>query len=159
MSNLKKRGFSTLEFLIVLGIIAILASLGFPAIRKLYRTYKFNSYAFELESLVKWAKITAVERSIGVSICKKDNSIVVYNEDTSRNPSCSGEVLKTLVISDSWVTSDIDVALGKSGLMFDPRGLVIFGGNVCITDGENYFKVKLQSNKSAIITEAGSGGC
>jgi type IV fimbrial biogenesis protein FimT len=62
-------------------------------------------------------------------------------------------------INDTWITPSISVAWGKSGLMFDPRGLAIYGGNVCITDGERYFKAVLQSDRGAIRIEGGSGRC
>lgn len=159
----KSRGFSVLEFLIIIGIIAILASIGFPGMKKFYRIYKFNTYAFELENLVKWAKITAIERSSGVSICLNNNEIRVYDEGPLRNPSCSEsentKLLKIMKINDNWIVSDIDVALGKLGLMFDPRGLAIFEGNICITDNERYFKIVLQSDRGAIRIEGGNGRC
>jgi type IV fimbrial biogenesis protein FimT len=157
--KMKDKGFTLIEFFIVIGILAILASIGFPSIQKLYRVYKFNQYAFELENVVKWAKITAMERSSGISICINGNEIRVYDEETKRSPSCSGNLLRIMKINDTWITPRISVALGKSGLMFDPRGLAIYAGNVCITDNERYFKVVLQSDRGAIKIEGGSGGC
>ncbi len=143
--------------------MAILASIAFPSIKKLYQVYKFNQYTFELESIVKWAKVTAMERSSGVSICLNRNEIRIYDEGPLRNPSCSEsentKLLRIMRINDTWITPRISVALDKSGLMFDPRGLAIYGGNVCITDGERYFKVVLQSGRGAIKIEGGIGGC
>ena len=157
------KGFSIIEFLIVIGILAILASIGFPSIKKLYRVYKFNQYAFELENVVKWAKITAMEKSSGVSICLSGNEIRVYDEGPLRNPSCSEsentKLLRIIRINDTWITPRISVALNRSGLMFDPRGFAIYGGNICITDGDRYFKAVLQSDRGAIRMEGGIGGC
>ncbi len=152
-------GLSLIEALIVIAIIAILASFAIPSMQKFYRVYKFNEYSFELESLVRWARIAAIEKGINTSICVNGQNIVVYNETTSKDPSCSGDVLKELVIRESWITPSIYVALGKSGLMFDPRGFAIFGGNICITDGNRYYKVILQSDRGAITVEGGKGGC
>jgi len=161
--GVKCKGFSIIEFLIVIGILAILASIGFPSIKKLYRVYKFNQYAFELENVVKWAKITAMEKSSGVSICLNGNEIRVYDEGPLRNPSCSEsentKLLRIIRINDTWITPRISVTLDRSGLMFDPRGLAIYGGNICITDGERYFKAVLQSDRGAIRIEGGSGRC
>ncbi|AEH22123.1 pilin [Thermodesulfobacterium geofontis OPF15] len=157
--GVKCKGFSLIEFFIVIAILAILASIGFPSIQKLYRVYKFNQYAFELENTVKWAKITAMERSSNISICLNGNEIRVYDEGTKRSPSCSGNLLRIMKINDTWITPSISVALSQSGLMFDPRGLTIYGGNVCITDGERYFKAVLQSDRGAIGIKSGSGRC
>jgi type IV fimbrial biogenesis protein FimT len=155
--GIKCKGFSLIEFFIVIGILAILASIGFPSIQKLYKVYKFNQYAFELENTVKWAKIKAMERSSNISICLNGNEIRVYDEGTKRSPSCSENLLRTMKITDTWIT--LYISVGKSGLMFDPRGLAIYGGNVCITDGERYFKAVLQSDRGAIRIEGGSGRC
>ncbi len=155
----KITGISLIEVIITIAIILILASFSIPSMQKFYRIYKFNEYSFELESLVRWARIAAIEKGINTSICIKNQNIVVYNETVSRDPSCSGEVLKKLVINDPWITSSIYVALGKPGLMFDSRGFAIFGGNVCITDGSKYYKVILQSDRGAITVEGGEGSC
>jgi type IV fimbrial biogenesis protein FimT len=157
----KYKGFTTIEVLIVIGILVILASIGFPYFRKLYRVYKFNQYAFELENLVKWAKIAAMEKSHNISICldETNKEIKIYDEGTSRSPNCYGNLLKVMKIKDSWITPNISVDLGKSGLMFDPRGLAIYEGEVCITDGERYFKAVLEANRGGIGIEGGSGGC
>jgi len=155
------KGFSIIEFFIVIGILAILASIGFPSIQKLYRVYKFNQYAFELENIVKWAKIKAMERSSNISICvnESEREIKIYDEGIKRSPSCSGNLLRTMKITDTWITLRKSVGWNKPGLMFDPRGLAIYSGNVCITDGERYFKAVLDSDRGAIRIEGGNGGC
>jgi len=161
--NSKKAGLSILEIMIALAILFILASITFPDFRKVYRTYKFNSYAYKLESLVRYAKIVAMEKTVHVSICVDTNakiiSLYIYNETTSRDPSCSGDLISQLKITDDWVSLTSSWGWSKSGEMFDPRGLALFGGHICISDGTSYFEIKTQSNRGAIRTEAGQGTC
>jgi len=159
----RKAGLSLLEIMIALAILFILASITFPDFRKVYRTYKFNSYAYQLESLIRYAKIVAMEKTVHVSICVDTNAKIIslYNETTSRDPSCSRdrELISQLKISDDWVSLTSSWGSSKKGEMFDPRGLALFGGHICISDGTGNFTIVTQSNRGAIRTEAGQGTC
>jgi len=164
--NSKKAGFSLLEIIVALAILFILASITFPDFRKVYRTYKFNSYAYQLESLVRYAKMVAMEKSVHVSICVDTSSKVVslYNETTSRDPDCRGELISQLKITDDWVSLTYNGSFKRNesfggATLFDPRGLAVLGGNICIDDGTRKFKTVFQNNRGTINIETGQGTC
>ena len=171
----KFSGITLVEILLVIAIIAILASITVPSLKRFYRIYKFNEYSFETENLIKWAKITAIEQSSYIWICiEKSGSftdtcsggngckIEVYNVGTCSESSCSDKTaLKSLVIQDNWVTITRSTLFpkGYSCLTFDPRGLAKTSGNICITDGNRYYKITLQLNRGTITVNSGDGGC
>ncbi len=168
-------GFSLIEVVLVIIIIAILASISIPSARKFYRIYKFNEYSFEMENLVKWTKIAGIEQSSYMWICVENNGTItntcsggnsckieVYNVGTCSGSTCFNKTaLRSLAIEDNWVTiirSNVFPS-GYSCLVFDPRGLAKTSGNVCITDGSKYYKVTLQAGRGAITVSSGNGGC
>ncbi len=153
---MKKGGFTVIEALTVIAIIAILALISMPVWSKFYRAYKFNEYAYTIEALIRWAKITAIERSIHTEICLENNNglpaIVVKDAGTSRGCRCEGTVISRVSIEDSWVTVSVNGSFGKECVNFDPRGLAVLGGTVCIRsdDGREY-AIVLQSSRGAIV--------
>jgi hypothetical protein len=103
------------------------------------------------------AKLKAVERSVNVSVCPVNNSIVVYDKGSDRSYPCdgNGNIIYTINIDNSIAT------VRGSGFSFDPRGLGIMRGNICIqsADGGMYYKISVQSLSGRINIEKGSGGC
>ncbi len=150
---LRNKGFSFVELMVVIALISILSAIAVPQINKMYKTYKYIEYTSSMENLVRWAKITAMERSINVGLCIADNKTLrIVNMGTNRSNICTGSDLITLNIRDDFVF------LHGSGAAFDPRGFDIFNGNVCLTNGDSYYKVFI-SRFGAIRTQKGSGGC
>ncbi len=150
---LKNRGFSFVELMVVIALISILSAIAVPQINKMYRTYKYIEYTSSMENLVRWAKITAMERSINVGLCVANNKTLrIVNMETRRSNICNGQDLNRLNINDAFVS------LSGSGAAFDPRGFDIFNGNVCLTNGDSYYKVVI-SRFGAIRIQKGSGGC
>lgn len=146
------KGFSLVELLVVIGLIAILASAAIPPITKYYRTYKYVEYATSMENIVKWARMTAIERTINVGLCINENTLQIINMGTNRTGICSGTVINSLNITDSFVS------LSGSGAAFDPKGFAIFPGNVCVTNSSQYYRAVI-SRFGAIRIEKGTGGC
>lgn len=150
------KGFSLVELMIVVSIFAILAAVAIPALLKYQRDYKFIDYASRMEYLVKQAKIYAMERTTNVGVCVSGSTSTLTIRDlgTSRGAGiCTGTPIKTMTVTESYVT------LAGSGASFDPRGLAIFTGNVCVryADSNRYEAVRI--SRAGIRTERGAGAC
>jgi type IV fimbrial biogenesis protein FimT len=153
------RGFTLVEMLIVLLIATLILAIAINNFPKQRKIYTYQQYISELETAVRMAKLRAVERSINVSVCPVNNSVVVYDKGSDRSSPCdgNGNIIYTINIDNSIAT----VGSNSVGFSFDPRGLGIIGGNICIqsADGSMYYKISVQSLSGRINIEKGSGGC
>ena len=160
------RGFTLVEMLIVLLIATLILAIAINNFPKQRRIYTYQQYISELETAVRMAKLKAVERSVNVSVCPdlNNNSIVVYDNGLDRSALCNSNSNSNNSARNIIYTINIDnsvATLGGSGFSFDPRGLGIIGGNICIqsADGSMYYKISVQSLSGRINIEKGSGGC
>ena len=151
----RDRGFTFIEVLVALALISILALIAAADIRRFYLAYKYYDYAFSMESAVKWARITAMERAVNVGLCvDNDKVFTIRNLGTARNADvCGGTIIRTIRIDQEEPFSFVG-----SGASFDPRGFAIISGNVCFTDGRKYHRVII-SRFGAIRIEDGQGNC
>jgi len=151
------RAFTLVEMLIVLLIATLILAIAINNFPKQRKIYTYQQYISELETAVRMAKLKAVERSVNISVCSVNNSIVVYDKGLDRSYPCNGNgnIIYTINIDSSIAT------VRGSGFSFDPRGLGIIGGNICIqsADGSMYYKISVQSLSGRINIQRGSGGC
>ncbi len=156
---LNKKGFSLVELIIAAAILSIMAIIAVPNLLEYRKTYIFNDYASQMDYLVKYSKIYAMERTRNVGLCVNTatKTFTVRDLGTSRGADkCSGSVIRQMSVSESYITL---AGYGVFGLgpTIDPRGLAIFDGSVCISNGAKYSRVCLR--KASIRTESGDGGC
>ncbi len=174
----KLSGFTLVEIILTIAIIAIIIGITIPTIRNFYRTYKFNDYSVRLESLLNQAKINAIEQSSYMHICLEKGGtfitggycsgsgcmISIYNTGTcglSLN-SCSNKTfVSSLPILDSWITSYLSKLFpnGYSCLVFSSKGFAKTSGNICISDGRRFYRFVFQQGRGLITVESGDGGC
>jgi Tfp pilus assembly protein FimT len=143
--------------LIVILIATLILAVAINSFPKQREIYTYQQYISELETAVRMAKLKAVERSVNVSVCPVNNSIVVYDKWSDRSYPCNGNgnIIYTINIDDSITT------VKGSGFSFDPRGLGIMGGNICIqsADGSMHYRISVQPLSGRINIQKGSGGC
>jgi prepilin-type N-terminal cleavage/methylation domain-containing protein len=147
-------GFSIIELLVVTGVIAILAAVALPSLNAYYRNYKYREYAYSMESLIRWSRLTAMEKTANIGLCvnSANKTLSIVNMGASRSDACRGAILNHLQIEDDFVS------LRGSGAAFDPRSFAIFTGNVCLTGDAKFYKVVI-SRFGAMRIERGTGGC
>ena len=152
---MNKKAFTLIELLIVISIIAILLNTAILYGPKFMRTYKYKEDVFQTEMAIKNAKLKALERSINVAVCTNGKTLTVVNRGRDRSVcSCDGAVLYTVNLSSYSNYSGADCRF-----MFDPRGLAVFGGSVCLSNTEVYTKFTVQAGAGRILVERGSGQC
>jgi prepilin-type N-terminal cleavage/methylation domain-containing protein len=156
---MRQKGFSLVELIIAAAILSIMAAIAIPNLTKYYRDYKFNDYASRMEYLVKYSKIYAMEKTKNVGLCVNttDKSFTIRDLGTSRGADkCSGSKIREMSVSEGYITL---AGYGVFGLgpTIDPRGLAIFNGSVCISNGTKYSRVCIKT--ASIRTEKGDGGC
>lgn len=147
-----QRGFSLVELMITVSIVAILSAIAIPALLKYQRDYKFWDYASQMEYLVKMAKIYAMERTTNVGVCVSGGTLTIRDLGTSRGAGiCSGTEIRRMTVTDSYVT------LAGSGASVDPRGITIWSGNTCVSYNNKY--TKMCFSKASVRRVEGNGGC
>jgi type IV fimbrial biogenesis protein FimT len=151
-----EKGFTLIEFLIVVAIIVILSTFAIPAWDRFMEINRFNSDIMAVEYTINRAKITAMSKTTNVGICVDNNRILIYDVGFPRgsNP-CSG----TLLFAS--VPKGVNTRISSIGsVIFDPRGFdILLGGTICIynTELNTYYRIII--SRGAQRVEKGEGGC
>ncbi|GAB6066170.1 hypothetical protein JCM9492_12620 [Aquifex pyrophilus] len=149
-----RKGFTLVEILFVVSIILILLFVGIINGKRYYMKLKFSQYEQSLINLTKLAKLLAREKSHSIAVCVEGRKIKIVDIGTSRNFTCSGEVLSELYIEEREFT------VSGEGFSFDPRGLAIKWNHICLSfPSENRYVKVIVGRFGSIRVERGRGPC
>lgn len=153
---MNRKGFTLIEVLVVISILAVLLTVASLNLPKFLKVYRYKEDVFQVEMVIKNAKLKAMEKSTNVSVCiENSNTLKVYDVGTNRSTcNCSGNLLYTVNLSSYSSFSGSDCRF-----MFDPRGMGVFGGNVCVSNGEVYTKYTVAASSGRILINRGDGTC
>lgn len=148
-----QQGLTVLELLFALGIAALLTSLAIPSYASMVKRSNARSIAYELVTLVRFARTEAINRKVVVTLCgskdgescSKDwsSSILVFSDYNSNGlKDDSDKLLRQARSLKKGETLAWRSFRNKPYLQLQPNGMTYFqNGNFtyCPADGDEHF--------------------
>lgn len=116
-----RKGFSTIEMIIVVILIGVIASIGFPRLRRGLEKQKIRSTKAMIATMVATARGTAVQRGCTAALNIATDSVWVTACGLVGNPPPASVVVGTA----KSVRGDYNVTLSSTHatIRYDPRGM------------------------------------
>ena len=116
-----RKGFSTIEMINVVILVGLIASIGFPRMRRGLEKQRIRSTKALLATMVATARGTAIQRGCVAMIHFTSDSVWVTACGLTGNP----PPLNVLVGTAKRVKTDVNVTLSASQatITYDPRGM------------------------------------
>ena len=116
-----RKGFSTIEMIIVVILIGIIASIGFPRLRRGLEKQRIRNTKALLATMVATARATAIQRGCVATLNFAADSVWVTACGLVGNPPPA----TVLVGTAKRVKADVNVTLSytASTIRYDPRGI------------------------------------
>lgn len=108
------RGFTLLELLVVLGIVAIVGSIAVPSYQSFLQQERHTRTVNQLHSLYKFARSEAIKRDTEVVLARVPNNLNHWHVQV---PKQKNQVIRYLALNDSAI-----IVKGSSSIPFNTRG-------------------------------------
>jgi prepilin-type N-terminal cleavage/methylation domain-containing protein len=141
-------GFSLLELLVVVGIVAVMAAVGLPAIGRYFRNYQIRNAAREVASEIQTARTKAIMKNVNWGVLFVTLSPTTYRVIVEDDP--ASPAMRTLNLMDPIRTLPGDVMFSNVGatdgsLRYDRMGAACDPGSslvLCpdVSVGANFVK-------------------
>jgi type IV fimbrial biogenesis protein FimT len=122
-----RAGFTLVELLVVLAILAILATIGLPSFQRLVADYRVASQANSVQGLLQFARTEAIKRTNGVIVCSDGTTLFVRVANTCAGAS-AGDTNNLRVLGLDGRIAFAGLPAG-TGVSFAPSGYVFAGRN------------------------------
>lgn len=116
-----RKGFSTIEMIIVVILIGIVASIGFPRLRRGLEKQRIRNTKALIATMVATARGTAIQRGCVATVNFTADSMWVTSCGVTGNP----PPVNVLVGTAKRVKADVNITLSASQatINYDPRGM------------------------------------
>jgi len=124
---MNRRGFSLIELLIVIVMIGVIASFGYPSIRRGLESQRVAGARNAISTMNAKARALAVQRSRAVALVLNGNTVLLV----SRHPVTGA--LDTADIRNLYTVHGVTIGSTRDTLRYDPRGLGLQNSSTSIT--------------------------
>lgn len=126
-SSARSRGFTLVELMVTVSVIALLAAIAVPGMTALINNSRINGQSEELVSSLQLARAEAVRRNARVTVCPSSNG-----STCASSTSWSGWVIRGHdnvndvddVIRSNTVAGGVQISGPAAGIIFKPSGLI-----------------------------------
>jgi len=128
----KRNGFTTLELMVTIGIIAILTAIAVPSYIKWLPGYRLRSAAFDVYSAMQLARLRAVKENgrVGISFTNGNGKSGKFRVFFDRNNSGIYESNNDNIIKYGEMPGSVRISAPMGQSMFNGRGLVTAGAGI-----------------------------
>jgi prepilin-type N-terminal cleavage/methylation domain-containing protein len=139
IKSIRQRGFSLIELMAALGVVATMLAFVIPSLTVASRNYKLKAFAKEIEGQLQNARITAINRNKSTSLVFSLDNSWYYLDANGNGTADSGESTywvptggytlnitapSTALSSTVLGTTSNPTALPNRGVSFSPRGSI-----------------------------------
>lgn len=154
MKSLDKNGFSLMEMMVVVAILAILTYLFVGPGMRWYYQYELYKEGERLSYMITYAKSYAISNSVYTSICASGNSITIYNNYSYPNMPCSGGIIDSHTLSNNYLSYS-----SPQPISFNARGISTQNSNICIQSSAINTYYMICVSYASIRETSGTGSC
>jgi len=161
-----RRGFTLIELMVVVAVMAILAAIAAPSMTGLINANRLSGQAGELTSTIQLARSEAIRRNARVTVCPSSDGATCVSRTSWTRWIVLGAANATdvaEVIRDNTALSSVQVSGPAAGIIFRPSGLIEAQAAVtaCMPTTqpvENRQVVNVMISGSTNITKTNGGG-
>lgn len=128
-TNARARGFTLVELMVTVAVIALLAVVAVPGMTALINNSRLNGQSEEMQTTLQLARSEALRRNARVTVCPSSNGttcaattswsrVIVHGMDNTASPAVDD------VIRDVSVSGNVQISGPAAGIAFLPSGMI-----------------------------------
>lgn len=165
LSSERSRGFTLVELMVTVAVVAILATIAAPSMTSMLRNSRVKSQMEDVTASLQLARSEAMRRNVRVTACPSSDGLtcgasttrwIAFWTDNTKSPA------ETVVLVDKTAPSSVKITGSAGEIVFNSSGMLIPRSTVklCVESTEDASTRKVVDVLvSGLIRTSASGDC